>query len=464
MTRQFPDQFLWGTATAAYQIEGAAEADGRGPSIWDTFSATPGRVHNGDTGAIACDHYHRFESDLDLLVELGVGAYRFSLAWPRIQPTGTGAANPAGLDFYKRLIEGLHRRGITPMVTLYHWDLPQPLQDAGGWPVRETAQRFADYVQLAHGALEGVPLWLTLNEPAVVTWLGHGNGVHAPGISDGDASLRAAHHLMLGHGLGMQALRAGSRPGEQHGITLNLALSRPVTERPEDVAAAERNQALWNGMFLDPLLRAQLPPVLVDHLGADRFDHVQDGDLELINAPIDLLGVNNYSVAHIAARSVAAAGPGATGPSARGVIQPDVGAAQVNPPGVPVTAMNWPIEPDGLGDLLVSLHQDYPGLPPVYITENGAAFHDYANPEGAVNDPERIDYLRGYLTGIHRAIESGVDVRGYFCWSFLDNYEWAEGYSKRFGLVHVDYPTQTRTIKASGRWYAQLTRSSRLDD
>ena len=347
------------------------------------------------------------------------------------------------------------------MATLYHWDLPQPLQDAGGWPARETAQRFADYVELAHDALDGVPFWLTLNEPAVATWIGHGNGIHAPGIADGDAALRAAHHFMLGHGLGLQALRAGARPGEQYGVTLNLALSRPASERPEDVAAATRNQALWNGMFLDPLLRAQLPPVLVDYLGADRFGHVRDGDLELVNAPIDLLGVNNYSVSHVSAR--ANVDGSATGPSARGTIQPDIDAAMANPPGLPVTAMNWPIEPDGLGDLLVSLHDEYPGLPPVYITENGAAFHDYANPEGEVNDPERIDYLRGYLAGIHRAVESGVDVRGYFCWSFLDNFEWAEGYSKRFGLVHVDYPTQTRTIKASGRWYGELARSNRLD-
>jgi beta-glucosidase len=461
--RVFPPGFLWGTATAAYQIEGAADAAGRTPSIWDTFARTPGKVRNGDTGDIATDHYHRWREDIAIMADLGVGAYRFSLAWPRVQPTGRGPASQAGLDFYRRLADALLERGITPVATLYHWDLPQELEDAGGWPERETSLRFADYAALAAEALgDRVGTWTTLNEPWCSAFLGYGSGVHAPGRTDPVAALRAAHHLNLGHGLATSALRAGLPAQAQVSVTLNFHHVRSLTDGAADVDAARRIDGLANRLFTGPLLHGAYPAdVLADTADLTDWSFVRDGDLPLIHRPLDFLGVNYYTPTLVAdAAGAPAHGEDGHRPSA---FSPWPGAEDVafhRTPG-PTTAMGWAVDPSGLYDLLMGLHTDVPGLPLV-ITENGAAFDDYVSPEGTVLDPDRIAYLHGHLTSVHRAIESGADIRGYFLWSLLDNFEWGYGYSKRFGAVYVDYPTHRRIPKASAHWYAALTRSGTL--
>ncbi|CAL9333010.1 GH1 family beta-glucosidase [Streptomyces sp. enrichment culture] len=442
---RFPSDFRWGTATAAYQIEGAAAEDGRTPSIWDTFSRTPGKVRNGDTGDIAADHYHRLGEDVALLRRLGVTDYRFSIAWPRVQPTGRGPVVQRGLDFYRRLTDELREAGIRPVATLYHWDLPQELEDAGGWPHRETAYRFADYAALMAEALgDRVATWTTLNEPWCAAFLGYGNGVHAPGRTSALASLRAAHHFNLAHGLATRALRAALPGPAEVSLTLNLHALRPHTDAPEDVDAARRIDAVGNRIFLDPVFRGRLPEDLIQDTAAiTDWSFVADGDLETASAPIDSLGINYYSPAMVAAGTSESPSPWA-------------GAEQhvrfVPVPG-PRTAMDWPVDPDGLHELLLRLRDELPGTP-LLVTENGAAYDDYADPSGEVKDPERVDYLQAHLAAVHRAIEDGADVRGYFLWSLLDNFEWAYGYSKRFGIVHVDFASQRRTLKSSARWYA----------
>ncbi|MFJ8082882.1 GH1 family beta-glucosidase [Streptomyces sp. NPDC096205] len=442
---RFPSAFRWGTATAAYQIEGAAAEDGRTPSIWDTFSRTPGKVRNGDTGDIAADHYHRLSEDVALLRRLGVTDYRFSIAWPRVQPTGRGPAVQRGLDFYRRLTDELREAGIRPVATLYHWDLPQELEDAGGWPHRETAYRFADYAGLMAEALgDRVATWTTLNEPWCAAFLGYGNGVHAPGRTSALASLRAAHHFNLAHGLATRALRAALPAPAEVSLTLNLHALRPHTDAPEDVDAARRIDAVGNRIFLDPVFHGRLPEDLVqDTAPITDWSFVADGDLETASAPIDSLGINYYSPAVVAAGTSESPSPWA-------------GAEQhvrfVPAPG-PRTAMDWPVDADGLHELLLRLRDDLPDTP-LLVTENGAAYDDYADPSGEVKDPERVAYLHAHLAAVHRAIEDGADVRGYFLWSLLDNFEWAYGYSKRFGIVHVDFASQRRTLKSSARWYA----------
>ncbi|MGE5136448.1 MAG: GH1 family beta-glucosidase [Gemmatimonadota bacterium] len=436
----FPPGFLFGTATAAYQIEGAVAEDGRGPSIWDTFSHTPGAVYRGDNGDIACDHYHRWEADLDLLAGLGCRSYRFSIAWPRVLPAGQGPVNQRGLDFYRRLLDGLHNRGIEPMVTLYHWDLPQALQDQGGWPARDTAARFADYAAAVARELgDRVPLWITLNEPWVSAFAGHLQGRHAPGLADLGTALRAAHHLLLGHGLAVQALRAGPGGGRV-GITLNLSDVTPASDDPADVAAAARMDGQANRWFLDPVLRGSYPADLLEWY-AERADlaALDAGDLAVAAQPLDFLGVNFYQHQRIAAD---------TGPAAL------YGARRVPHTG-PVTHLGWAVEPAALGRLLRRVTRDYGPLP-LYLTENGACYYDYPDPQGRVNDTERVDYLAGYFAEAAAAIADGVDLRGYYVWSLLDNFEWALGYLPRFGLVYVDYRTQERIPKASARWYADL--------
>jgi beta-glucosidase len=432
--------FTWGVATASYQIEGAVAEDGRSPSIWDTFSHTPGAVHGGDTGDVADDHYHRYRDDVDLMGSLGVGAYRFSLAWPRLQPDGHGPLNRKGVDFYARLTAALRERGIEPWATLYHWDLPQVLEDAGGWPARDTALRFADYAARVHDALgDSIGHWITLNEPFCSSLLGYAAGVHAPGVRDDAAAIRAVHHLLLGHGLAAARMRDGG----QVGLTLNLS---PVDGEPD---AARRIDGLSNRIFLDPVLGRGYPADVADDLaGVTDLAHVHDGDLEAIAAPLDFLGVNYYF------RCVVRAGEGPE-PS------PWVGSRDVEfvERGRPTTEMGWEIDPDGLYDLLVRLRRDYPALPPIYITENGAAFPDEPGSDGSVEDPERIAYLEAHFDAARRAIADGVDLRGYFVWSLIDNFEWAYGYSKRFGLVHVDFATQARTPKASAAWYADFIRT-----
>ena len=455
MTRlDFPEGFTWGAATAAYQIEGSPAVDGRGPSIWDTFAHTPGLVANGDTGDVAADHYRRFPADVALMADLGLPAYRFSVSWPRIQPGGKGPASPAGLGHYARLVDELLSRGITPMLTLYHWDLPQELEDAGGWGARDTAFRFAEYADLVAARLgDRVPIWTTLNEPWCAAFLGYASGEHAPGRTDPALSLRAAHHLLLAHGLGASALRSALPAGTQVSITLNLCAVMPGATSAEATAAVRRIDGLGNRLFLDPLFRGHYPvDVRHDTGGLTDWSFVEDGDLEAISAPLDLLGINYYTP------TLVDAGPPVAGPS------PWPACADVrfvSQPG-PATAMGWAIDAQGLRNVVHRVHEEYAPIP-LMITENGAAFDDELGSDGGVRDHERISYLREHLAVVHEAIESGVDLRGYFVWSLLDNFEWAYGYSKRFGIVHVDYPTQRRVWKDSAHWYRQVISTNGID-
>ena len=449
---RFPAGFAWGAATASYQIEGAVTEGGRGLSIWDTFSRRPGAVLGGDTGDVADDHYHRYREDVALLGDLGVTHYRFSLAWPRLQPTGQGAVNPAGLDFYQRLVDELLARDIQPWVTLYHWDLPQPLEDAGGWPARDTAARFADYAARVHDRLrDRIRVWTTLNEPWCSAFLGYANGQHAPGRTEPAAALAAAHHLLLGHGLAVRAMREQD-PAGSYGITLNLHPVDPASPAPADVDAARRVDAVCNRIFLDPVFRAAYPADLrEDVAGVTDMAFVRDGDERTIAAPIDLLGVNYY-------RRTVVRGAAASQPNPAWVGSEDVEEVEQ---GLPATEMGWEIDPSGLYDLLRRVTADY-GPVPLYVTENGAAFADAPSDGGAVADPARVDYLDRHFRAARQAIDDGVDLRGYFVWSLLDNFEWAYGYSKRFGLVYVDYASQRRIPKASAHWYAGVTRRNGL--
>jgi beta-glucosidase len=450
-SEQFPEGFAWGTATASYQIEGAVHADGRLPSVWDTFSHTPGKVFRNQTGDVADDHYHRYPEDISLLADLGVTHYRFSLAWPRVQPEGYGPLNGAGVDFYSRLIDQLLDHGIKPWVTLYHWDLPQTLEDAGGWPVRDTAERFAEYAALIHQRLgDRAPDWTTLNEPWCAAFLGYASGIHAPGRTDGAAAVRAAHHLLLGHGLATRALR--EQGAGTVGVTVNLYPVDAVTDSAADQDAARRIDGLMNRFYLDPLLRGSYPPdVQKDISEVVGTEHILDGDLETISAPLDFLGINYYS------RHVVRAGGSKPAQPSHWVGSEDVEFVKR---GVPETAMGWEIDPDGLYEMLKRVSDEYGPLP-LYVTENGAAFDDEVV-EGRVHDEARRRYLEDHFRAAHRALADGVDLRGYFVWSLLDNFEWAHGYSKRFGVVHVDFETQTRILKDSGRWYSEITRANAL--
>jgi beta-glucosidase len=450
----FPERFVWGAATAAYQIEGAVGAGGRGASIWDTFSHTPGKVHGGDTGDVACEHYHRYEQDVALMARVGLGAYRLSVAWPRVQPDGTGPANPAGLDFYDRLVDTLVGYGVDPIVTLYHWDLPQALEDRGGWTTRDTAYRFADYAALVYERLgDRVGTWTTINEPWCAAFLGYASGVHAPGRTEPAAAFAATHHLLLGHGETVRRLRAAGAP--QLGISLNPAAVRAADPTdPADLAAARLVGGLRDRVFLDPLAGRGYPAdvlAVADRHGGTGW--LREGDERTIAAPIDLLGINYYSPTVVAAR------PG------RPAHQDYPGSediALVDAPG-PVTTMGWTIEPAGLAELLVQLSTDYPQFP-LWVTENGAAFDDRPDDAGQVPDPDRIAYLDGHLRAVHAAIARGADVRGYLVWSLLDNFEWAEGYRKRFGIVYVDYATQARTLKDSAHWYRDVITNNGLPE
>lgn len=441
LSERFDPDFLWGVATSAYQIEGATSLDGRGPSIWDTFAATPGRVFEGHTGDVAVDHYHRWREDVALVKDLGLRAYRFSIAWPRIQPEGRGRVEQRGLAFYDRLVDGLLEAGLEPWPTLYHWDLPQSLEDDGGWPVRETAERFADYAEIVAQALgDRVRNWTTLNEPWCAAFLGYGAGIHAPGRTEPAAALAASHHLHLAHGLAVPRIRAAV-PDAQVGVTLNLYAVSPADDTGRHDDAARRIDGLMNRWFLDPLLLGRYPQDVLDDLaGVGGLDVIRDGDLATIAQPLDFLGVNYYS------RHVVAASPWP-------------GASEVDfvTRDWPKTASGWDIDPAGLGEVLGQVHRDYPPIP-IYVTENGAAFEDVLGADGTVDDQDRIAFLAGHLGALADAIDAGVDVRGYFAWSLLDNYEWAEGYAKRFGIVHVDFDTLVRTPKASARWFAELAR------
>jgi beta-glucosidase len=456
----FPPSFTFGSATASYQVEGAFDEDGRGRSIWDTFSKTPGKVWNGDTGDVACDHYHRVDADLDLMASLGLDAYRFSIAWPRIQPTGTGPANQKGIDFYSRLVDGLLERGIKPVATLYHWDLPQPLEDAGGWPARATADAFEQYAAIMGAALgDRVHTWTTLNEPWCSAYLGYGQGGHAPGRHEPAAALAAVHHLNLAHGRALSALRETSTGSPEYSVTLNFHVLRGVGEGSAD--AVRRIDGLANRAFTGPMLRGEYPAdLLEDTASVTDWSFVQEGDLAAIHQPIDVLGVNYYSTATVrlwdgvSPKQMNDGHKGAAG----GTAWPgsDQVVEFVEQPG-PYTAMGWNIAPEGLEELLLSLSEQFPDQP-LMITENGAAFDDVVADDGSVPDAERLDYLRRHFTAAHRALSQGVDLRGYFVWSLLDNFEWGYGYAKRFGIVRVDFDTLERTVKDSGRWYAELVR------
>ncbi|MFH8572749.1 GH1 family beta-glucosidase [Streptomyces sp. NPDC017993] len=473
MTHRFPPGFLWGSATAAYQVEGAAREGGRTPSIWDTFAHTPGKVLAGDTGDIAVDHFHRSSQDVALMAELGLGAYRFSVSWPRVQPTGRGPALQRGLDFYRRLVDDLLDHGISPMLTLYHWDLPQELEAdihggsaaGGGWPHRDAAYRFADYAAIMAEALgDRVELWTTLNEPWCSAFLGYASGVHAPGRTDPVAALRAAHHLNLAHGLAARTLREALPCRADIMVSLNPAVVRARSSDPADLDAQRQIDALATRIFTGPMLHGAYPDdLLADTAPLTDWSFVHDGDLAIAHHPLDALGINYYTPS-VVSGSTDNAPPRHDGHGA-GSRSPWAGAEHIafhQPPG-DRTEMGWSIDPSGLYDLLLRFHREAPGLP-LYITENGAAFDDKPDAEGAVHDPERISYLRGHLAAAHRALAAGVDLRGYFLWSLLDNFEWSYGYSKRFGAVHVDFPTQTRTPKSSARWYAAVARDNELPD
>ncbi|WP_228926507.1 GH1 family beta-glucosidase [Streptomyces sp. DH7] len=434
-----PADFTWGVATAAYQIEGAVAEDGRSPSIWDTFSHTPGTIDGGDTGDVACDHYHRVPEDIGLIKQLGADAYRFSVAWPRVVPGGDGPVNKAGLDFYDRLVDGLLEAGVTPFATLYHWDLPQALQDRGGWTVRETSEHFAAYASHVVERLgDRVKDWATLNEPLCSAWIGHLEGRMAPGLTDLTAAVRASYHLHLGHGLAVRAIRAASSDARV-GIVNNLSPIEPASTGEADLAAARRADGHINRWWLDPILGRGYPQDMVEEYGVEL--PVRPGDLETIAAPLDWLGLNYYF------RQVVTADPDGTAPHAK----------QVPVPGARLTHMDWEVHAEGLEQLLLRLAGEY-GVQRIYVTENGSAYEDVVAADGSVHDPERVRYLEEHLAACARAVDKGAPLAGYFAWSLMDNFEWAYGYDKRFGLVHVDYATQRRTVKSSGHRYAELVR------
>ena len=437
----FPASFRWGAATSAFQVEGSTTADGRGPSIWDTFAQRAGAIAGGATGDPAADHYRRWESDLDLMSTLGLGAYRFSVAWPRVQPTGSGAVNQQGLDFYKRLVDGLLARGIHPAITLYHWDLPQPLQDAGGWPARDTAERFADYAAIVFDALGDAPAdWFTLNEPKTTAYVGHWYGGHAPGLRDPDAAVRAVHHQLLAHGRAVQAFRASRADAADGGIGIALNLM-PVYGDPSSPEPAQRADAVENRLFLDPVLLGTYPQDAIgtasSQIPADPGtleQIVKDGDLATISTRADLLAVQYYGVG----------GVDASGRSVQKFATSDATWQQVHAA--------------GLYETLVGLRDGYPAIP-VHITENGIPDRGSA---GTLTDTERRDFLREHLQQAARAVDAGVDLRGYYAWSLLDNFEWALGYTQRWGLVHVDFDTQARTPKDSAAWYRGVIRANAI--
>ncbi len=448
--RTFPDGFLWGTATAAYQIEGAVHEDGRGPSIWDTFSHTPGKTYEGHTGDVACDHYHRWPEDIRLLRDLGAPAYRFSIAWPRILPEGVGTVNERGLAFYERLVDALLEAGITPFVTLYHWDLPQALQDRGGWAERATVEAFATYADIVVRRLgDRVRYWITHNEPWVVAYLGHYEGVHAPGLQDLATAIRVSHHLLLSHGLAAQAIRAACSQASL-GITLNLSPALPASDAPADHEAATRLDGVLNRWFLDAVFGRGYPADILAAFAPYYQPPLED--LLTIAQPLDFLGVNYYAPAFVRAVT----------PEEKPLGLESLPPAELAQRGYELTDMGWPVVPDGLEQLLLRLQRDY-APPAIYVTENGAAYPDQVV-DGRVQDDRRIAYLAAHFAAAHRALEAGVPLRGYFVWSLLDNFEWAFGYSKRFGIVYVDYHTLARLPKASYDWYQEVIRVNGLPE
>jgi len=452
----FPPGFLLGVATSAYQIEGGVDLDGRGPSIWDTFCATPGKVRGGDDGRVAADHRRRMAEDVALLGELGVGAYRFSIAWPRVQPDGAGAISESGLDFYRSLVDRLLDAGVEPVVTLYHWDLPQALEDAGGWPARVTAYRFGEYAAAMGAAIgDRVRRWSTICEPWCVSMLGYASGIHAPGRSEAGAAVAAAHHLLLAHGLAVDALRANVTLESEVAITINPYPVVAAGASEADADAARRVDGVANRLWYDPVLLGRYPEdVLADFSSVSDLAHIVEGDLAVISRPIDAIGVNYYRRHHARFAAGASAGP----PTSTWPGSPDI---ELVDSGVATTASGWPIEPEGLLETLLRLTQDY-DPPPIYVHESGAAFDDQPGADGYVNDQDRLTYLRDHVRVAREALAAGVDLRGIFVWSFLDNFEWAEGYTKRFGIVRVEFDTQRRIPKASASWYSRLAHTGEI--
>lgn len=440
---KFPDQFVWGTITSAYQIEGAWDEDGKGISIWDTFTHTPDKIERGENGDVAADHYHRLEADLDLMASLRIPAYCFSVSWPRILPDGTGKVNPDGLDFYDRLIDGMLARGIDPYLMLYHWDLPQALQDRGGWAERGTAQAFADYAGVVARRLgDRVKSWITHDEPFVAAMGGYFLGMHAPGVQNPSEAIKAAQHMLLSHGLAIQALRTVLPADARVGIILSMYPVHPASDSPEDREAAQRMDGLSNRLFLDPLFRGEYPADIQEMFG-EFFPRPEPGDLKVISTPIDFLGVNYYT------RTVIRADQNI----------PVLQANMVLPEGE--YSQMWEIFPEGMYEVLTRIHREY-RVENIYLTENGVPVPDGVDFDGRVRDERRIRYLRDHLLQLHRAIGAGIPVRGYFHWSFMDNFEWSFGYRMRFGLVYVDFPTQQRIVKDSGRWYADVVHTHRV--
>jgi beta-glucosidase len=441
----FPKDFVWGAATASYQIEGARDEDGKGESIWDSFCHTPGNVDNDDTGDVACDHYHRWREDVALMKAMGLQAYRFSIAWPRIFPAGRGEVNQVGIDFYSGLVDTLLEAGIEPWVTLYHWDLPQALEDEGGWPARMSVDAFIEYTDVVSRALgDRVRNWITFNEPYVSAFIGYLEGRHAPGRKSLHEALAAAHHLLLSHGRSVPVIRQNN-PQAKVGITLNLGPQIPASQSEADRARATWMDGFINRWFLDPLVGRGYPSDMVKGFG-DAMEFVQSGDIETIATPIDLMGVNYYT------RNIARSKTLPEGENAPVIVHPNEEH----------TDMGWEVYPEGLYNILGRLHFAY-DFPSIFITENGAAFKDKVNADGQVDDSQRLSYIKRHLQQVHRAIACGVPVKGYFAWSLLDNFEWAYGYSKRFGLIYVDYETQQRTPKSSAKWYAQVIRENAID-
>jgi len=436
-TYKFPHNFIWGAASAAYQVEGAWNEDGRGESIWDRFSHTPGNVSNGDTGDIACDHYHRWEEDISLMRRLGLKAYRFSTAWSRVLPNGRGRINPKGLDFYDRLVDRLCAANIEPLLTLYHWDLPQALQDEGGWDNRNTAHAFADYATLMVKHLgDRVKYWTTFNEPSVITYIGFLTGEHAPGVKDQRMAYQVAHHLLLAHGLGVRTIRA-AKPDVNAGIVLNLWPAEPASDSIEDEAAANKSWNERETLFIDPLFKGHYPPAVYDMVGKN-MPKIHDGDMAVIAQKLDYVGINFYS-RHVV--------------SAKGELKEIAGSEY--------TEMGWEVCAPAMRRMLVKINREY-DLPPIFITENGVAFKDEISADGKVHDPRRIEYLKNHFIQTRLAMLDGVDVRGYMVWSLVDNFEWGHGFSKRFGLIYTDYATQRRVIKDSGEWYAEVIRKNEV--
>jgi beta-glucosidase len=451
--RRFPDGFLWGAGTSAYQIEGAVNEDGRGRSIWDVFTHTPGNVRGGETGDIACDSYHRVAEDVACVAELGLGAYRFSIAWSRVLPSGRGPVNQAGLDYYRALVDGLRAHGVVPVATVYHWELPQALEDEGGWACRDTAEALAEYAAVLADALgDHVGMWTTLNEPQQSVHQGYRIGTHAPGHRDMGLAAAATHHLLLGHGLALQSLRAALPATVPVGIALDPHPYRALGEDAEPIAA--QLDADHNRICMDPVLHGTYPAEAhADRLPPDALIH--DGDLAAMSAPVDFVGLNYYRPHYIRCGAWSDLRAGES------PVPDQPGYVEYLPPERPQTVMGWLVEPDGLYEILRRMHRETRGLP-LYVTENGCAAEDYVNPDGAVNDTERVDYIHGHLDAVLRAIDDGVDVAGYFHWSLLDNFEWAWGYRRRFGLYYVDYATQRRLPKRSAAFYAGVIRSGEL--